>query len=407
MGQWHREPACLLIAHTMPPLTGGSCVVYDSLARHADGAIEVLTSYRDHRTGFEIPGWRNHDRTCGYPIRRIALVRPRLRPTGRRPSRLLQDDLPTFGQLCWRALGIVWRQGIRAVCLGDLDTNGWLVPYAQRTAGLKTVLYVHGDEISTNTAWAGQVERRARCLSAADAIVAVSRYAKDLLVERYGVTSARVEVIANGVDTAIFTPAPKPSALVERLGLAGKFVLVTITRLVERKGVDMALRALPAVRAGVPNVHLLIVGDGPFADQLRRIAIQQAVVDAVTFVGEVPHCDTPTYYALGDLFVMPNRQLADGNNEGFGLVFLEANACGLPVIAGRDGGPREVVTDGVNGFLVDGNDPDAIASAILRVATDRDLYERLRAGGLALAQRMDWSSRAQQFLALCDRLTGP
>jgi phosphatidylinositol alpha-1,6-mannosyltransferase len=400
------EPKCLLVAHTMPPLTGGSCVVYDNLARHAEGAIPVLTSRHDHHTGEEIAGWRDHDRTCGYPIRRIALVRPRLRPIKRgRAWRLVRDDFPTFGQLCWRALRTVRRQRIRVICLGDLDTNGWLIPYAQRIAGLKVILYIHGDEVSTNTVWAGQMERRRRYLSAADAIVAVSRYAKGVLVERFGVAAAKVEVITNGVDTQRFAPAPKPPTLIDRFGLAGKFVLVTVTRLVERKGVDMALRALPAVRGRMPQVHFLVVGDGDYRDDLTRIAAEQGVSDAVTFVGSVPHGEIPRYYSMSDLFVMPNRQLVDGTNEGLSVVFLEANACGLPVIAGRDGGPRDVVTDGVNGLLVDGNDPDAIASAILKLATDRDLYERLRAGGLALAQRLDWSSRAQQFLALCDRLT--
>jgi phosphatidylinositol alpha-1,6-mannosyltransferase len=392
----------------MPPLTGGSCVVYDSLARHADGAIAVLTSYRDHRTGEEISGWRDHDRTCGYPIQRIALVRPRTWPPRSRAGRVLRrlgHDLSILAQVSWRGIRTARKMGIGVLCLGDMDTNGGLIPCARRFLGLRTILYIHGDEVSTNPGWPAQAARRRRYLSAADAIVAVSRYAKDLLVDQYGVAPAKVEVIFNGVDRQRFVPAPKPSALIERFGLAGKFVLMATTRLVERKGVDMALRALTVVRARVPNLHFLVLGDGPFADQLKRIAAEQAVTDAVTFVGEVPHCDTPTYYSAADLFVMPNRQLPDGNNEGFGLVFLEANACGLPVIAGRDGGPAEVVSHGVNGLLVDGNDPDAIAEAILRVATNRDLYEGLRAGGLALAQRLDWSSRAQQFLGLCDRLT--
>ena len=294
--------------------------------------------------------------------------------------------------------------GHQVVCLGDLDTNGGLLPYARSIAGLKTILYIHGDEVSTSATWARQMERRRRYLAAADAIVAVSHYAQQLLFERFSVAPEKIKVIFNGVDTKKFAPASKPPALMERFGLGGKFVLVTITRLVERKGVDMVLRALPAVRACIPNAHYLVVGDGPSADQLKRLAAEQAVADAVTFVGAVSHQDIPIYYSSGDLFVMPNRQLADGNNEGFGLVFLEANACGLPVIAGRDGGPAEVVNDGVNGLLVDGSDSNAIASAILSLATNRDLYQRLRAGGLAVAQRLDWFSRAQQFLALCDRL---
>jgi phosphatidyl-myo-inositol dimannoside synthase len=402
-----RRPKCLLVAHTMPPLTGGSCVVYDSLARHADGAIVILTSYRDHRTGDEIAGWRDHDQTCGYPIQRIALVRPRLRawePSAHRLGRLAREDVPLFGQLCWRVLRLVRRRGVKVVCLGDLDTNGWLIPYARRVASLKTILYTHGDEVSTNAVWRGQMGRRRRYLRAADAIVAVSQYAKNILIERYGVARSKIELIPNGVDTVKFVASSKPAALIDRFGITDKLILLTIARLVERKGVDIALQALPAVRARVPNTHLLVVGEGPFLDQLKRIAAEQGVADAVTFVGAVPHNETPGYYAAGDIFIMPNRRLATGENEGFGLVFLEANACGLPVIAGREGGPSEVVADGVNGLLVDGNNPDAVAQAIVRLATDRALYEQLRAGGLAMAQRQDWSARAQQFLGLCDRL---
>jgi phosphatidyl-myo-inositol dimannoside synthase len=391
----------------MPPLTGGSCVVYDNLARGAGGAIVVLTSFQDHMTGREVPGWRDHDGTCGYPIQRIALVRPRLRPPAPRPVRLwrmMRDDVPTFGQLCWNALRIVRRMGIQVVGLGDLDTNGWLIPHAHRIAGLKIILYIHGDEVSTHPGWPGQMARRRRYFATADAIVSVCSYTTQIMIERFGVTPSKIATIPNGVDGGIFRPAAKPSTVLARLGITDKLVLLAVTRLVKRKGVDMTLRALPAVRARVPNVHFLVVGDGDYRDALVRIAAEQGVSDAVTFVGPVPHSDTPMFYAASDLFVMPNRQLADGSNEGLSVVFLEANASGLPVIAGRDGGPSEVVADEVNGLLVDGTDPDAIASAIIRLATDRDLYERLRTGGLAVAQRLDWSSRAEQFLALCDRL---
>jgi phosphatidylinositol alpha-1,6-mannosyltransferase len=392
----------------MPPLTGGSCVVYDNLARHAEGAIAVLTSYRDHRTGEEIRRWRDHDRTCGYPIQRIALVRPHLHPPAAysdRLWRLARDDVPIFAHLCWSAFRSVHRMGIKVICFGDLDTNGWLIPYAARIGRVKTILYIHGDEVSTSTAWPGQMARRRRYLTAVHAIVSVCRYTTETLIDRFGVTPSKIVTIQNGVDCSMFRPLPKPPTVVARFGLAGKFVLLTVARLVERKGVDMVLRALTVLRGCLPNIHFLVAGDGEFRDQLVRLAAEQGVSDAVTFVGPVPHGDTPIYYAASDLFVMPNRRLADGSNEGLSVVFLEANACGLPVIAGRDGGPAEVVQNGVNGILVDGSDPDAIVQGILQVATDRDLYERLRAGGLAVAQRLDWSSRAQQFLTLCDRLT--
>ena len=107
------------------------------------------------------------------------------------------------------------------------------------------------------------------------------------------------------------------------------------------------------------------------------------------------------HYQLGDVFVMPNRRMPDGDTEGFGLVFLEANACGLPAIAGRDGGSTEAVEDGVNGLVVDGHSVDAVAAARLALREDAALYATLRRQGLAVAAASDWEVRTGAFLGVC------
>jgi phosphatidylinositol alpha-1,6-mannosyltransferase len=144
----------------------------------------------------------------------------------------------------------------------------------------------------------------------------------------------------------------------------------------------------------------LVVGDGPYRAALEAIAAERGMTDKVAFAGAVAEEELVDHYALGDVFVMPNRRLANGDTEGFGLVFLEANACGLPVIAGSDGGSIDAVRDGVNGLLVDGHSVDAIARAMLELRRDPALRARLRAGGLEAAAAADWRHKAQAFLGL-------
>ena len=122
------------------------------------------------------------------------------------------------------------------------------------------------------------------------------------------------------------------------------------------------------------------------------------------FAGSVPDHELVAHYALGDVFIMANRQMPDGETEGFGLVFLEANACGLPVIAGKAGGSVDAVTDQVNGLVVDGHDTAAIAQAIVTLFQDHALRRRLRSGGIDVAREAGWDLRVGRFLRFCDGL---
>jgi len=119
------------------------------------------------------------------------------------------------------------------------------------------------------------------------------------------------------------------------------------------------------------------------------------------FAGDVAEAELAAHYQLGDVFIMPNRALPNGDTEGFGLVFLEANACGVPVIAGRDGGSTDAVRDGENGLVVDGNSVPAVLHAMLALREDGVLRARLRQGGLAVAVESDWRRKAAAFLRVC------
>ena len=191
----------------------------------------------------------------------------------------------------------------------------------------------------------------------------------------------------------------------DRYGLAGRPVLLTISRLYARKGIDRVIESLPAIVRQSPDIVYLIVGEGSYRPTLENLVAQHGLGRNVVFAGAVADYELTDHYSLGDVFIMANRQMPDGETEGFGLVFLEANACGLPVIAGRDGGSVDAVTDQLNGLLVDGDDTAAIAEAVNRLFADDVLRQRLRVAGSKVALASGWDRRVEQFLQFCDRLT--
>ncbi|WP_137180310.1 glycosyltransferase family 4 protein [Roseomonas sp. AR75] len=392
-------PRCLMVCHTFPPLIGGSAGVYAALARHAQGAIAVLTSSCDAATGREWPGWRDHDAAAGYPIRRLALVRPPLAAAAPR-NRVLRQLAWGFSalRLACTVAQEAGRHRADAVCICDDETVGWLVPFVRRVLRRRALIYCHGDDLVQTDEAARRARRR--WFGEADCIVAAGSFPAARLTGAYGVSAERIAVIPNGVDLDRFRPLPPDPARRAALGLEGRRVILAPTRLVPRKGVDRLIAAMPAIRARHPQALLLVAGEGPQRAQLEALAQAAGGAESVRFVGAVPAEDMPALYALADFVALPNRA-EPGESDGTPLVFLEANACGRPVIGGRAGGTAEAVTDGVNGLLVEGADPAAIAAAALRLLDDPALAARLSAGGLAAARAAGWAARTAQFLALC------
>ncbi len=172
---------------------------------------------------------------------------------------------------------------------------------------------------------------------------------------------------------------------------------MTIARLVERKGIEVVIRAMPRVLEAVPDAIYLVVGTGPQRGKLERLASESGLEGRVVFVGRVSDEELLYYYGACDLFVLLSRTLADkGEMEGFGIVFLEAGACGKPVIGGKGGGTSEAIEDGVTGLLVDPLDVNEIAGTIVRVLVDGELARRLGENGRKrAANQPDWGLLVQ------------
>jgi phosphatidylinositol alpha-1,6-mannosyltransferase len=256
----------------------------------------------------------------------------------------------------------------------------------------------HGHEVG----WSmlpGARQALRRIGSTVDVLTFVSRYTRSRFAAAFGPLAA-LEYLPPGVDADRFRPDPLARAMVRaRHGLGDRPTVVCVSRLVPRKGQDTLIRALPLVRRRVPDAVLLLVGGGPDRDRLAALATSVGVADHVVLTGGVPSEELPAHYAAGDVFAMPSRTRGRGLDvEAFGLVYLEASATGLPVVAGRSGGAPETVRDGVTGLVVDGRSVDEVADAVGGLLGDAE-----RAAKFGVAGR-EWAGEAWDWADLADRL---
>ena len=207
-----------------------------------------------------------------------------------------------------------------------------------------------------------------------------------------------VSVLTPGVDIERFRPDMHTHDIRERHGIGDRPLIVCVSRLVARKGQDMLIRAMRRIRRRVPDAMLMVVGGGPAEQRLRRLAAA-APAGSVVFAGEVPYEELPRYYAVGDVFAMPCRNRLGGLEvEGWGIVFVEAAACGRPLVVGDSGGARETLVDGETGYLVDGGDVAEVAEAIAAVLEDPFLAEQMGKAGRAWVEREHtWARSAAQL----------
>jgi phosphatidylinositol alpha-1,6-mannosyltransferase len=207
--------------------------------------------------------------------------------------------------------------------------------------------------------------------------------------------------IAPGIDTNKFRPVDS-SALRAELGLADKEVIVSVGRLVPRKGQDKLIKALPEILKARPEAHLLFVGSGGYRKSLENLIVERNLQKYVTFVGRVNYDELTKYICVGDIFAMPSRSRRAGLEvEGLGIVYLEASACGLPVLAGDSGGAPDAVQQGVTGLVVNGLDISAIAeSAIQLLEGDRQAMSK--AGREWAVAKWDWQIWAKRFNQLLE-----
>jgi phosphatidyl-myo-inositol dimannoside synthase len=353
----------LLLTNDFPPRTGGIQSYLQELATRLPADRLVVYA----------PAWAGAaEFDAAQPFRVV-----------RHPTSLM---LPT-PDVARRAAALLAEHDLSAVWFGAAAPLALLGKHL-RSAGAERVLAsTHGHEVGWSMVPGG---RRALRLIAGrvDVVTYVSDYARRRFAAAFG-PDAAFEYVPPGVDATAFTPDPVArQRLRERYGLGQDPVVVCVSRMVPRKGQDRLIEALPLIRSRVPRTRLLLVGDGRRAAALTALAERLGLADAVTLTGRVPADELADHYGVGDVFAMPCRTRGLGLDvEGLGIVFLEASAAAVPVVAGDSGGAPETVIPGVTGLVVDGRRVDEVA-----VACGDLLANRPRAVAFGSAGR-DWVTR--------------
>jgi phosphatidylinositol alpha-1,6-mannosyltransferase len=368
-----RIPRTLVVTNDLPPRHGGIQQYVHNLLSALPGreALAVLAPRWE--------GWRGFDAQQPFEIRRWPSET--MWPTRELAARVrsMADE--------HRAEVVLFGHGLPLSALGPgLARRG--IPY---------IVITHGAEHWMALAPGAAFEMK-RATSLASRVTVISNFTgrtiRTVVPDRIPVS-----MLPPGVDVERFRPGIDVEAVRERHGLGHAPLIVCVSRLVARKGQDTLIRAMTEIRARAPGATLLIVGDGGIDAKLRRLAEDKAPSGSVVFAGAVSEEELPAYHCAADVFAMPCRSRYGGLEvEGFGIVFMEAAACGKPVVAGDSGGAAEAVVAGETGLVVDGRETGEVAEAVSRLLVDRERAEEMgRRGRLRAEEHFAWPMLARRM----------
>lgn len=365
----------LVVTNDFPPRTGGIQTFVHGLCRGLGDVIVYAPAW---------PGAAGFDRAQPFPVIR-------------HPTSLM---LPVPAVLR-RAREAARAEGCASVLYGAAAPLGLLTRPLRRSGVERFVALTHGHE----SGWARLPVARGllrRIGDDVDVVTYLGQYHRRRLAAALSpVAFERMAHLPPGVDERTFRPGCGGASVRARLGLGDRPVVVCVSRLVPRKGQDTLVSAWPEVTRQVPDAALLLVGDGPYRARLERLAHGLGVGAAVRFAGPVPEADLPAYLDAGEVFAMPCRTRRRGVEvEGLGIVYLEAAACGLPVIAGDSGGAPDAVRAGETGYVVDGRAPGEVADRVVALLRDPVVARAMGRAGRAWVER-DW-----RWPLVVDRLRG-
>ncbi|MGW2723137.1 glycosyltransferase family 4 protein [Streptomyces sp. NPDC001492] len=375
----------LIVTNDFPPRPGGIQAFLHNMALRLDPdrLVVYASTWKRSREGIEA--------TAAFDAEQPFTV-------VRDPTTML---LPTPGATR-RAVGLLREHGCTSVWFGAAAPLGLMAPALRKAGAERLVATTHGHEAG----WAQLPAARQllrRIGESTDTITYLGEYTRSRIATALTPAAAgRMVQLPPGVDEKIFHPESGGAAIRARLGLTDRPVVVCVSRLVPRKGQDTLILAMPQILAAEPDAVLLIVGGGPYEKDLRRLAHETGVADSVRFTGPVPWSDLPAHYGAGDVFAMPCRTRRGGLDvEGLGIVYLEASATGLPVVAGDSGGAPDAVLDGETGWVVRGGSAEEAAERIVVLLGDAELRRRMGERGREwVEEKWRWDLLAEQLKRL-------
>ena len=306
----------------------------------------------------------------------------------------------------WRvtraAKKIVAVKNIDIVVFGAAAPLALMSPSLRKSGVKKIIALTHGHEVWWAKIFPFKLAIK-RIGKNVDHLTYLGEFTRQAISEALSRKSATEMVkIAPGIDTAHFIPQPDAMQKRKELGLQDKKIIISVGRLVHRKGQDSLIQAMPAVLKKIPNAHLLLVGEGPYKKHLEKLVMRLSLKQNVTFAGRIMYDRLPSYLSAADLFAMPSRSRFFGLEvEGLGIVYLEASACGIPVVAGNSGGAPDAVLEGVTGLCVDGTNIEQITRAIVEICRDAERASHMGAAGRNwIVDQWRWDIWSKEFNAL-------
>lgn len=375
----------LIVTNDFPPRPGGIQAFLHNMALRLDPdrLVVYASTWKRSREGIEA--------TAAFDAEQpFTVVRDR--------TTML---LPT-PQATRRAAGLLREHGCTSVWFGAAAPLGLMAPALRKAGARRIVATTHGHEAG----WAQLPAARQllrRIGESTDTITYLGEYTRSRIAGALTPAAAgRMVQLPPGVDEKTFHPESGGAEVRARLGLTERPVVVCVSRLVPRKGQDTLIRAMPRILADEPDAVLLIVGGGPYEKDLRRLAHETGVADSVRFTGPVPWSELPAHFGAGDVFAMPCRTRRGGLDvEGLGIVYLEASATGLPVVAGDSGGAPDAVLDGETGWVVRGGSPAEAAERVLALLGDAELRRRMgQRGRQWVEEKWRWDLLAEKLRTL-------
>ncbi len=375
----------LIVTNDFPPRPGGIQAFLHNMALRLDPERVVVHASTWKRTREGVEATAAFDAEQPFTVVRA------------RTTMLLPTPAATR-----RAVGLLREHGCTSVWFGAAAPLGLMAPALRRAGAERIVATTHGHEAG----WAQLPAARQllrRIGESTDTITYLGEYTRSRIARALTPeAAARMVQLPPGVDEKTFHPGSGGDEVRARLGLTDRPVVVCVSRLVPRKGQDTLIRAMPAVLAAEPEAVLLIVGGGPYEKDLRRLAADTCVAASVRFTGSVPWSELPAHYGAGDVFAMPCRTRRGGLDvEGLGIVYLEASATGLPVVAGDSGGAPDAVLDGETGWVVRGDSPAETAERLIALLADEELRRGMgRRGREWVEEKWRWDLLADKLKTL-------
>ena len=358
----------LVLTELFLPTKGGTAVWAAEVYKRLGGkGIHIVTA--------DVPGADEVDSAHPNTVHRIDL---------KRVAWLRPESLGMYAKFFFKSLLLALTHRFDALHAFRALPEGLIAWLVARLTFRPVVIYAHGEELTT---WGrgGKYKAMRFALRHADVVIANSDYTCDTLLAM-GVDRARIVIVYPGVDVSVFKPGLDFGELRENLGIQPRDRLIfSVGRLSRRKGFDQMIRAVARLRSKDSPVHYVIAGVGEDADYLDRLIVELDVPDIVHRIGAVKEADLPRWINACDVFAMPNREI-NGDTEGFGMVFIEAAACGKPSIAGKAGGTSSSVRDQITGLLVDGEDLNELTRNLKRLLDDVGFARQLGEAGYQRVQ---------------------